>query len=505
MHPAELLRNALRTVPDQPALHVGDQSWTYRQLDDLSSRLAAALLAEGIRPGDRLAFFLPNCAEIVLSYLACFKAGIVAVPLNYRYLAPQIDYALENSRSAALVLHAERLDELRRSERAGQLKHIYAAGGTSAEFQSFDRLLEHPEPRTLPLPQPTDLAFIMYTSGTTAYPKGVMHTHAGVGHMVVNRLATVPLLPSEVSLVSLSIAHIAGLTGQVLTTLNVGGKVVLLKQFEPAAFYAELRRHPDTTFLEQLPAALSAMVHFPGAKRADYSALRLCISGGDKVPLPLHKAFRELTGVEVTEVCGMTEAMDYTINPPFGPKKLGSVGQPLHATRIRVVDDLGHDVPTGETGEMVVQSKAVMAGYWNNPEETQRALRDGWLHTGDLGRYDADGYLWFMGRKKDIIIHGGSNVSPQEVEDIFYHHPAVQAVGVIGVPDPVYGQNILAFVVLRELTPRPTEAELLAFARQHISLYMTPEHIVFLDKMPMNATGKVDRATLRQRARVSSP
>lgn len=499
---SELLHKALADGPDRPAVRYNEQTRSYRRIEDMSDRLAASLLGSGLQPGDRLGFLMHNCTELVLSYLACFKAGIVAVPLNYRYLAPQIDYALEHSDCHALIADVERLGDLDKSAAATQLQQIYLVSGSgSGRYRPFARLLDRPN-AAVKLPRVADdaLAFIMYTSGTTAKPKGVMHTHATLAHMLDSFQATGPLTRDDVSLVSLSIAHIAGLVGQVFVTLHVGGQVVLVPKFDPGAIL-DLCARCRPTYLEQLPAPLNEIVKHPKADSTDLRCVRLCIAGGDKVPLPVHRRFQELTGIEIAEVIGMTETFNYAINPPFGPKRLGSVGTPVAGTEVRVVDGAGNPLPAGEVGELIVRSPANMVGYWNNPEETRNTLRDGWIYTGDLGRFDADGWLWFVGRKKDIIIRDGSNISPQEVEDVFYHHPAVRAAGVVGVPNPDHGQVVWAYVVLKDgVAPRPTADELIAFARGQIAHYMAPERIIFLDELPHTATGKVDRKQLREQA-----
>jgi len=498
----DLLRRPLAENPDKVALRFGDDSWTYRQLDDIADTLAASLLAHGYRRGDHLGLLLPNCPEMIFTYLACFKAGIAAVPINYRFAVPEIDYVLQHCGVSSLVAHADREDDLRKSSVAPtQVKEIFVVGGDMPGLgQPFARLLRRPAtaPASGPLDD-ADIVLILYTSGTTAHPKGVLHTHASLGAAIALQDAAMQFGPSDVSLVSLSIAHAAGLVCQVLVTLAVGGTIALLPHFEPGEFLAGIAKYRPT-YIEQLPAPLFEIVHHAAAKDTDFHSIRLCIAGGDKVPLPVHALFRELSGIEVTEVMGMTEALTWCMNPPYGAKKLGSIGVPVAGYEARLVDGAGHDVADGETGEMLVRSAAVTAGYWNDPVETEKALRGGWLHTGDMGRRDADGYFWFMGRKKLLIIRGGSNIAPQEVEDVLYQHPAVRQCCVVGVPDEEYGQRVLAFVTLKVEMPAPTELELMAFARERIAVYKAPEYIVFLESLPQNATGKVDRARLQRSA-----
>jgi acyl-CoA synthetase (AMP-forming)/AMP-acid ligase II len=256
-----------------------------------------------------------------------------------------------------------------------------------------------------------------------------------------------------------------------------------------------------------LPASLEDLVeyleHHPSA---DLGSWRCCTAGGDLVPPDLHHRFRRAAGFDLTELCGMTEALSYVTNPPFGEKRLGSVGKPTARTRIRLVDEQGGDVPDGQAGEILVPSPAVMVGYWNDPAATAAALRDGWLFTGDLARRDADGYYWFVGRKKEIIIRGGSNISPLEVEEVIDEHPAVHLSCVVGVPDPHLGEIVAAYVALRgDVTPSPTATELRQFVAGRIAAYKVPERITILDELPLNSTGKVDRKKLHSQILTERP
>jgi len=502
---ADLLRPTLTTDPERTALRWGNESWTYAQVEETASRLASALLLQGLQPTDRVALLLPNRPELVFAYLACFKAGFIAVPLNYRYQPPQINYALRQSGSTALLVHSERLDDLDRCpQRANLSRIVVVAGPAPAGTLPFAALLE-PTASPEPLPQPSgeELAYILYTSGTTRRPRGVTHSHSGVTQGLRCWLETVPFGSSDVSLVSLSIAHTLGLTTQVLAMLHAGGCVVLLERYSPDLLWQTYRQSPPVTFLALLPAPLAEALAHPLARECDFRSLRLCICGGDRVPLALHRDFQALTGLELTEMCGMTEAGHYAVNPPLGRKKPGSVGLPMTGVQLRLVDKAGQDVPAGATGEILVCSPSMMVGYWNDTLESHRLLRRDWLKTGDLGRFDEDGYLWFMGRSKDILIRDGSNISPREVEDVLLQHPAVGEAGVVGVSDPVHGQAVHAFVQLRRATPQANEEELISFTRERLPRYACPERIEIVADLPRNATGKLDRERLHWLAEAS--
>lgn len=499
---ADLLRTTAQVAPDRTALIWGDRSLTYGQLDESVNRLTAAWLAEGLETGDRVALLLPNRPEAVLAYLACFRAGLVAVPFDYRYRAPQINYTLRHSGSRLLIAHAERQAELAECEAVREADVcLVGAEGPAATGRSWQAWVANATPTSLPGSERLDdLALLVYTSGTTARPKGVALTRSAVAEGIVKFLARVPLRADDVALISAPLMRPFALRTQFLPTLHAGGTVALVERFSPTEYLAQLRRPPARTFVALNPAALHQVVHDSAATPADFATVRLCISGGDRVPARLHDAFRTLAGIDLTEQCGMTETGMYALNPPFGRKKMGSVGQPMYGVQVCVVDDRRRDVPAGTIGEVAVRGPLNMDGYWNDTAQTRKVLRDGWVLTGDLGRFDDDGYLWIVGRKKDIIVRDGTNVSPAEVENAFLEHPAVAETCVVGVADPVHGQNVHAFITLRRAATPPDEKELLVFAANRLSRIMAPERVYTVAALPRTGAGKVDRDRLRWQA-----
>jgi long-chain acyl-CoA synthetase len=499
------LRNLLQpnvdAQPLRPALH-GHQVWTYQRLEDEAHVLARRWLARGVEPGDRVAILLPNRPETLLVYFACFKSGLVAVPLDYRYRPPQINYVLRHSGSRILVTHVDRQDEVAACEEA---KHVdlVAVGGDGSRYGA--RPLDDgspPPPGDLATAEfrPDDVAIIFYTSGTTGRPKGVILTRAALTAGTTKFLGRVPLGPSDVALVAAPVMRPFALRTQVLPALHAGGGVVLLEKFTPADYLAVLRQPPVKTFLALAPSTLHQVVHAPGVRREDFAGVRLCISGGDRVPLELHRAFQALTGLELSEQCGMTETGMYALTPPFGRKKPGSIGLPFYGVQVCLVDAQGNDVPAGQMGEVVVRSPLMTEGYWNDSAQTRKVLRDGWCRTGDLARFDEDGYLWFLGRAKNIIVHDSANVSPTEVEDALLGHPAIAEACVVGVTDAVHGQNVHAFVTLRPGATPPPEEELHRFAESTMSRQMVPERIVIVADLPRTGAGKIDRDLLKWQA-----
>jgi acyl-CoA synthetase (AMP-forming)/AMP-acid ligase II len=495
-----LVTETRQRTPDKIALWFGEQHWTYTALDDTTDRIAAALTAAGVRCGDRVALFLPNCPELVFSYLACFKLGAISVPLNYRYRQPEAQYALEHSGSGTLIVHPALVGEVEKLPLAamGIARRYLTGPAPRPDFAAFDELRAGPL-NAVPQATFTDdqPAAILYTSGTTARPKGVTYTHCTLGHNCEIQTASFAFTPEDVHLISTAACHAAAFTAQLLPGLYSGGTCVLthLPTPEQVVHAIQTRR---VSRIQTLPASLEDLVeHLERHPAANLTSWRCCLAGGDVVPLDLHTRFCKMTGFDITELYGMTEALTCISNPPFGAKTLGSIGVPVQQTLCRVVDKADRDVPTGEMGELLVQSPAIMVGYWNNPAATAEALHGGWVHTGDLVRCDATGYFWFVSRKKEIIIRGGSNISPLEVEEVLDQHPAVHLSCVVGVPDKHYGEIVAAYVSLRaDVTPQPTAEELRHFAAERIAAYMVPERITIMPELPLNSTGKVDRRRL---------
>jgi acyl-CoA synthetase (AMP-forming)/AMP-acid ligase II len=496
-----LLQPALASAPNKPALVAGRHSWTYHQLEEQANRLAAHWTALGLQHGDRVATLLPNCPELVVAYLAGFKTGVILVPLPPSYQPPQTAYALRHSGSRLLLVQADRHERLS-ADLAGveTLEQVYITGGEPLRgARSLDEVLRQPAAAPAP-PEllPRDLAIILYTSGTTSRPKGVTFTRAALEFGIRQWLAVVPFGVDEVALISSPLSRPMALRCQLLPLLRMAGTAVLLEQFTADGFLRTFGQPPRKTSISVHPAGLRQVLDHPAVGDVEFAGLRLCTSGGDRVPAQLQEAFRQRTGLELTEQCGMTEASSFCINPPFGRKKVGSIGLPFYGTRIRLVDGCLRDVPFSETGEILVQSDAIMDGYWNDTAQTRRTLRDGWVATGDLARIDTDGYLWFQGRKKDTIIRDGWNVSPAQVEEVLLRHPAVAQAVVMGVPDVDHGQTVVAIVVPRPgADPRPSAADLTAHMGRHLEPVSVPERLVFSDHLPTTAAGKLDRERLR--------
>ncbi|MEM8587360.1 MAG: class I adenylate-forming enzyme family protein [Pseudomonadota bacterium] len=491
-----LLDRGLSAHPDEIAVVSTKNSWTWRQLDKASDRYAAHLYALGIRRGDRVASLMPNRDALVIHYLGCLKAGFIAVPLNYRYMAPEIDHALSLTRAKVLLAHVERDADLAASAEVPKLPLGVIRYGAGEGDDSFEAMLEKQAPDVdLQKPATSDPAIIFFTSGSTAKPKGVTHTFATLGWILATLVAGYEVTPRDVILSASSMSHIGSFMHAFMILAN-GSKVVLPRQFDPDEALWLLRHHAPTIFL-MLPAPLFGVVRHPDAKHEDFASVRLCVSGGDKVAAELEREFEQLAGIPIDECYGMSEIGISNMNPPSGVNKPGSVGPANVGYDLSIRDDDGNEVGPGADGRMWVKSPANMVGYWDNPTATAETIVDGWLDTGDVVRADEDGYVWFRARKKQIIIHDASNVSPQEVEESLVEHPSVANAGVVGVHDLIHGENVWAYVELVDGAEAAKAEDLIAFSRQRVG-YKAPEVIVFLDDMPMNATGKTDRVRLKR-------
>lgn len=470
-------------------------------MDALTDRLACSFVHLGIQPGDRIAFLAANCPELVFLYLASFKCGAIAVPLNVRLTSPELRYLLEHSQARILVSQADLypLVEPIRSELPCLVHAAILGERTFASTVPFSNwIAERGTPPVWPATDPAKPTAILYTSGTTAKPKGVTHTHHSLEHAVRFYREATGLHSKDVLCGMLPMAHIFGFTLQMLAPLSTGATVIVVPRFEPAWVLEVLKKY-RVTHLYGLPVMFNALVNHPEASSVALDALRYCLAGGDAVPKALNDRMQAVFHVEIHEGCGMTEVIPYTLNRLGFENRIGSIGKASIGMTLRLVDEVGNDVPPGSVGEVLVKSEAVMAGYWNDPGATAETLRDGWLYTGDLARVDAEGYYWFVGRRKEIIVRGGSNISPLEVEASLYLHPAVREVAVIGSADANLGEIVVAFVSLKPET-NTTEAELKRFASSHLAAYKIPERIHFLAELPKGLTGKIQRKALKSMA-----
>ncbi len=483
-----LLERAAASQPDGTALRLDDLVLTYTQLREAAGRMSTLLSAHGVQPGDRVGIMLPNVPAFPIAFYGALAAGAVVVPMNPLLKSREIAYYLSDSGArVVLAWHAA----------AGEAAKGAADAGTeaiTAETADLAGLLTEHDPAPGPSSRDdADDAVILYTSGTTGKPKGAQLTHA---NLVRNAEITAQNLlknsSGDVMMGCLPLFHVFGLTCGLNATVAAAGTLTLLPRFDPAKALDIIERDAVTIF-EGVPTMYAAMLHLPGADPAMAETLRVCVSGGAALPVEVLRGFEEKFGCMILEGYGLSETSPVaSFNHPDQVRKPGSIGTPVEGVQMRLIDDAGQTVPDGDIGEIAIKGHNVMKGYWAKPEATAEAITDGWFRTGDLARVDEDGYYYIVDRKKDMIIRGGYNVYPREIEEVLHEHPAVAEVAVIGIPHPGLGEEVGAAVALKpDATATPDE--LRAFARDKVAAYKYPRRIWLVDALPKGPTGKILR------------
>ena len=448
-------------------------------------RSVAGLLAQrGVRRGDVVATLLPNRVELVLTLFAAWRLGAAVTPINPALTDSEAAYQLEDSATRLVVLD-------NRPSPAGTADALDVADLWTWEETSPDD--------ESPVLDPDGLALLIYTSGTTGKPKGVMLDHANLTAMCEMALVSFEFDQSDHCLLVLPLFHVNGIVVSVLTPLLAGASTTIAGRFSPDRFFADVERCRPTYF-SAVPAIYAMLSNLPESVRPDTSSLRFVICGAAPMPAELIERFERRYGVVLVEGYGLSEGTCASaVNPLRGVRKPGTVGLPMPGQRVELVDPDGNRVrpgETGKTGEVVISGPNVMRGYLNRPGETAKTVVDGWLHTGDVGRFDEDGYLVLVDRVKDMIIRGGENIYPKEIESVLYQHPSVLEAAVVGRPHEVYGEVPVGYVSLRERAGATVE-ELLEHARAHLSKYKVPVELTLLESLPKNSVGKIDKPKLR--------
>jgi long-chain acyl-CoA synthetase len=497
-----LLDDSGTRYPLNTALIFEDKSYTYADLCSLTRSLSAALREQGVRPGDRVAFLLPNCPEIVLCYYACFKIGAVAVPLNIRFPAELLQYAINHSGARLLISEPSLFAEIERLRPSLPEVKQYYLTSRSSEFEGvkpFLDLLQASSKSPAQTFSGDGPAAIYYTSGTTGLPKAVIHTQASLARATQNQIDQIVITSVDSTLVLFPVCYLIGFGSQILPFHRCGATCVILPQFEPRAALAAIESYRPTK-IYGFPKLYNDLINCPDAGSYNIESLNFCFSAGEAIAVAIQQRFKKAFGVEITEGCGMTELQIYSMNPPYGEKKIGSIGKPIRGMELSLIDDAGHSISTArQVGEMIVRGGSMTSGYWRDIELTNKTIRDGWLHTGDLAYRDKQGFYWFVSRKSEIIRNEAGLISPIEVEGALYAHPAVLEAGAIGVPDPLGGEVPQAYVVLQPGSPPLTELQLIDSVRSRLPGYKVPTRIIFTDSLPHGPTGKIDRKTLRKR------
>jgi long-chain acyl-CoA synthetase len=500
----DILRYHGKTRPERVAIYFEGQRLSYGDLDRRTSQIANALIAEGLRPQARIAILCKNSPAFFELWFGAAKANVVLVPVNFRLAPPEVAYVVEHARAELLFVGADFYPLVR--EIAHELKsvrRIIALDGPNAAFTDYVAWAAGQSQSDPALPVAiSDCAIQMYTSGTTGYPKGAQLSHANLLTLLPGALRQLGAWhENDVSLVCMPLFHIGG-SGWALVGLYCGVENVLLRDPDPVAI---LRVVPEFRITKAflVPALLLFLLQAPQCQATDFSSLELILYGASPAPIDLVRNARRVFGCGLAQLYGLTETTGaITYLPPedhgeHAIARLKSCGKPLSGVEIRVVDALGNDVAIGEVGEIVCRSPQVMLGYWNEPEATNRSIRDGWFYTGDAGYLDQDGYVYIYDRVKDMIISGGENIYPAEVESALFGHPAVADVAVIGVPDDKWGEAARAIVVKKPGVDVKPE-ELIDFARRRIAGYKVPRSVDFVDALPRNAAGKILKRELRK-------
>lgn len=482
------------------ALTFGDTSWTFNEFLDRIDRFAGALRARGVAAGDRVAYLGFNHSAFFVTLFASAKLGAIFVPLNFRLSGPELEFIINDAGASVLVAGREHVGVIDSVRATLCCKHYLAVDMAQAGWDDFDQALAAGTPVHAPLKvSPDDTALIMYTSGTTGRPKGAMLTHGNIWWNNINCMLFIDVSGEDVHLTCAPVFHIGGLNVLTLATWMKAGHVVLHKEFDPARVLRDITAYRITTGFA-VPAMLQFISMHPDFAKADMSSLRLIAVGGAPVPEGLLKLYNS-RNIPVHQGYGLTETapMASFLMPEWSLSKLGSAGKPPLLTEIRLIDGQGAVVTAPMArGEICIKGPNIMKGYWNRPDATRDAIdEDGWFRSGDVGYLDNDGFLFICDRVKDMIITGGENVYPAEVESVLFEHPGIAEVAVVGMPDEKWGETVVAVVALKP-EAKLTLEELQAFAEKKLARYKIPRHLRLVPALPRNATGKILKYQLRQ-------
>ncbi|MCB2188037.1 MAG: long-chain fatty acid--CoA ligase [Deltaproteobacteria bacterium] len=500
MNVGYLLDNAAEKFPDRLAVVADQGRYSFSQLHQRCTKLAGAMLAAGLCRGQRVALLFFNGAPFVETYLAAVKVGLVATPINFRLVAGEVRFLLEDSQAAALFHGPEfapLVAEIR--DQCPALRLVVSPGGSgrTQDYESF--LAAGTEEYPIPALTEQDQCQIMYTSGTTGRPKGAVITHGNVLWNLVNTILGREDKPDQVSVVVGPLYHTAALNNHFTIQVALGGTSVLISKFDPAGLLATIERE-RVNVISGSPAFYQLLMQQPGAWEYDRSSITKCTAGADKLlaetKRQLMEFFPNIRGVY--DVYGCTEASPCItiLSALESATKHGSVGRALPLTQVRLVDELDRPVPPGQVGELVCRGPNVMQGYHEQPQASAEALQRGWLHTGDLAYVDEEGFYYIVDRKKDMIVSGGENIYPRELEEVLLTHPDIHDVAVVGQPDPLWGESVKA-VLVRRPGSSLSEQEVVEFCRSRLASYKKPRLVEFVDELPRNPSGKVLKRQLR--------
>ncbi len=491
---ATILSSSAEARPDHPVLRMGEHELSYRELDRAARGVAAGLRERGVSPGDAVALMIPNVPDFTIAYFGLLYAGAIVVPLNVLLSAPEVTYHLEDSQARLLIAHPLFEAPASQGAEAAGVPLLLAAGEGEGTLAA---LAATPPADSLHPTRATDTAVILYTSGTTGKPKGAELTHANLlinCSVVVPRL--IPIGPDDVALATLPLFHSFGQTCIQNACIAVGGTFTLLPRFTAQEAF-ELMERDGVTLFAGVPTMYFALLHLEGEREYDLSALRWCMAGGAPMPVEVMKAFEARFDVEILEGYGLSETSPVaSFNMPGRPRKPGSIGYPVWGVEMCILDDEDQPLADGESGEICIRGHNVMKGYLRRPDATKEALRGGWFHSGDIGVRDDDGSYAIVDRKKDMILRGGFNVYPREVEEVLYGHEAILEAAVLGVPHERHGEEVKAVVVVAPDAGLSAE-DLIAWCKERLAAYKYPRIVEFAESLPKGPTGKILKRELR--------
>jgi long-chain acyl-CoA synthetase len=509
----EMLDRTADVYRDRTAISFYKLRLTYGQLQGYTRQVAEALYQSGVRKGDRIGIMLPNCPQYVSAFYGVLRRGAVVVQVNPLYTEREVEYVLQDSGAEVLFVFADMYSRVRNMAGYENLKKVIVVSFAPSSLELAenavlweDFLLQSVRPvPDEPVNPEEDVAVLQYTGGTTGRSKGAMLTHRNLVANVqqINEHGREePLTDGDKILTVVPLFHVYGMSCAMNLGVLTATNVILLPRFDVLEVLETIKEHQPTYF-PGVPTMYVALNSYPGAERYGIDAIRTCNSGSAPLPIELMHSFEKKTGAKMYEGYGLSEASPTTHSSPRnGTKKPGSIGIPLPGTEARIVDHLTgtRTLPIGEVGELVIRGPQVMKGYWNMPQETANAIRDGWLFTGDIARMDEDGYFYIVDRKKDMIIVSGYNVYPREIEEVLYSHPSVQEAVAVGVPDEYRGETVKAFIVLKP-GQSATPEEIEGFCRKQLAPYKVPRLIEFRASLPKTAVGKILRRILVEEAK----
>ena len=482
---AQVIASRLGEDAERPAVKLDEIVLSYGALDGAAQRAAGLLAAYGVKAGDRVGLQMPNVPYFPIVYLGILRLGAVMVPMNPLLKAREVAYHLSDSGAHVMVgWHGFKEALVGGCELAG-VQAIEVVPG------EFDALLGRAEAVAQIAERASDdAALIVYTSGTTGTPKGALLTHGNLLAGARTGTELIDAKPEGVALAALPLFHIFGLNSIMNAAFYSRGMMTLVPRFEPGKVLEVMERDRVTTF-GGVPTMYMALLHHPAREQRDVSSLDICVSGGAPMPVEVLHGFDEAFATKILEGFGLSETTGMgSFNLPSRERKPGSVGLPVGGTQIRILDDDGNEVPQGERGEIVMRGPFVMSGYWGRDDATAEAIKDGWFYTGDIGSADEDGYLYVVDRKKDMILRGGYNVYPRELEEVIYGHPDVLEAAVVGVPDAVLGEEVGAAISLRPGSTQTAES-LQEYVRERVAAYKYPRRVWLVDELPKGPTGKI--------------